>query len=47
LDEDTGRIGFNLTEEVTLLGMVINRDLSALTETFEEVYTKIVRMVKY
>jgi hypothetical protein len=47
LDEETRRIGFNLTEEVTLLGMVINRDLSALTETFEEVYTKIVRMVEY
>jgi hypothetical protein len=47
LDEETRRIGFNLADEVTLLGMVINRDLSALTETFEEVYTKIIRMIEY
>jgi hypothetical protein len=47
LDGVVRSIGFNIAEEITLLGIVINRDLSALTETFEEVYIKIVRMIEY
>ncbi len=47
LSQEILQLGFNITDEVTLLGMTINRNLSALENHFDEVITKIVRMIEF
>jgi len=40
-------IGFPIKPEFQLLGLVINRQLSALNVYFDEVYIKVVRLIEY
>ncbi len=47
LSQEILQLGFYITDEVTLLGMTINRNLSALENHFDEVITKIVRMIEF
>jgi hypothetical protein len=47
LSQEILELGFNITDEVTLLGMTINRNLSALENHFDEIITKIARMIEF
>jgi len=41
------RLGFNIVNEVNLLGMKIDNNLSVLTEYFEDVITKVIRIKEF
>jgi hypothetical protein len=40
-------VGFTVGQEFLLLGMVINRDLSALNSYFDEISVKVARLIEY
>jgi exonuclease III len=40
-------IGFNVVDEVTLLGLTVNRNLSSLTVHFDEIAGKVSRMIEH
>jgi hypothetical protein len=40
-------LGFNITDEIVLLGMTINRTLNALGSHFDEVINKILRIIEF
>ncbi len=40
-------LGFNLTDDITLLGMTINRNLTSLVTHFEDVIVKISRSIEF
>jgi hypothetical protein len=47
LSQEILNLGFNITEEVVLLGMTINRNLDSLQNHFDEVILKIIRMIEF
>jgi hypothetical protein len=47
LSNEVVELGFNVVNEVTLLGLVVNRNLSTLTDYFDEIAGKITRMIEY
>jgi hypothetical protein len=47
LSEEIVGLGFNSVREVVLLGMTVNRDLSALIDHFNEIRGKILRIKEY
>jgi hypothetical protein len=40
-------LGFNITDEIVLLGMTINRNLDSLSNHFDEVILKITRLIEF
>jgi hypothetical protein len=40
-------LGFNITDQIVLLGMTINRTLNTLESHFDEVITKISRLIEF
>jgi hypothetical protein len=47
LSQEIISIGFSIVDDVTLLGMIINRDLSTLTSHFDTVLITINRIIEY
>jgi hypothetical protein len=47
LSQEIKDLGFKTVEEVTILGLVINRDLSSLTNHFEQTIMVVNRQVEY
>ncbi len=47
LSQEILNLGFNITEEVVLLGMTINRNLDSLSNHFDDVILKIIRLIEF
>jgi len=47
LSNEILNLGFNIVDEVTLLGLNVNRDLSSLTAYFDDIAGKVSRMVEH
>jgi hypothetical protein len=47
LSQEILDLGFNITEEIVLLGMTINRSLDSLSSHFDTVAEKIVRIIEF
>jgi len=47
LSDEIKSLGFTCVEEFTLLGLVVNRDLSSLPNHFEDTIRKITQMIEY
>jgi hypothetical protein len=47
LSDEILQLGFTVSNEVTLLGMLVNRDLSSLADYFDNVQIKLARIVEY
>ncbi len=47
LSDEIKSLGFMCVEEFTLLGLVVNRDLSSLPNHFEDTIRKITQMIEY
>ena len=47
LSDEILQLGFTVSNEVTLLGMLVNRDLSSLADYFDSVQIKLARIVEY
>jgi hypothetical protein len=47
LSQEILDLGFNITEEIVLLGMTINRSLDSLNSHFDAVVEKIVRIIEF
>ncbi len=47
LSQEILNLGFNITDEVVLLGMTINRNLDSLSNHFDDVILKITRLIEF
>jgi hypothetical protein len=47
LSQEVLNLGFNITDEIVLLGMTINRKLDSLSNHFDDVILKITRLIEF